>query len=309
MKLCKIIKYLCLILVVLIMSFFGYLYISERVVYENNIEYDILDNTDLSEDEEPIDDISNYSYVVIDEKTNKILTARNINKKVSAASTIKIFTVLFALEYLTPETLLRVGEEVYLVGDEYAKANIVPANYRLIDLIKATLISSGADAAIAIAKATVDEIYKTDFGVDKFLDVFKLEINKYIANIFPNTHIVDPVGISFENVTTISDMSVAIEKLRKYPFIDSIVATAYSTITNSNKDVISLVNTNKFLIQDSPYYNRNIVGIKTGTLKDLYNIIVRFVDEKNQLIAMLYGVENDEIRYTGIKNLIDKFIK
>ena len=42
---------------------------------------------------------------------------------------------------------------------------------------------------------------------------------------------------------------------------------------------------------------------------DIMNIIVRFVDEKNQLIAMLYGVENDEIRYTGIKNLIDKFIK
>ena len=94
--------------------------------------------------------LSGKSYILMDQVSGRILVGKNINEKMSMASTTKIMTALVALEKGNLDDMVKIGEEstniegssLYLKADE-----VMP----LMDLLYGLMLRSGNDAAIAIA--------------------------------------------------------------------------------------------------------------------------------------------------------------
>ena len=102
------------------------------------------------------DALSRNPYLVYDRNQGKVLEENNADEVFSTASLAKLFTVLYTLENVDMDFKVRVGDEIYLAGQNSSLAGITEGVYTIRDLIKAAIVPSGNDAAYALAKATLD---------------------------------------------------------------------------------------------------------------------------------------------------------
>ncbi len=304
----RIVLYICLIIIFLLIK-------QGLPMFENwinggneNINNDIavIDKRynvdDLQEDEGRF--IAQYVY---DLNNNKELLNLNADKKVLSASLAKLYNVNFALSVLSPEEAIRVGSEIELAPNYASVAGINYGNYKIKEIIKAVIIPSGADAAYALAKATIDKIDNKDYENDKIVEIYNKKINEFNKDKFPSTTISDPAGLSFDTITSAKDIANVIKDLLKYDFMREIFSTYEINIYDENGNSYYVKNTNKFLDKNGTYYNPNVIGIKTGSLKDLYNIVIRYKSGDKDLLIISLNNINDEGRYSSSKALIDKF--
>ncbi len=164
-----------------------------------------------------IDALSVNPYLVYVKNQGKVLEENNADEVFSTASLAKLFTVLYTLENVDMDFKVRVGDEIYLAGQNSSLAGITEGVYTIRDLIKAAIVPSGNDAAYALAKATLDEVKKRDIPPSELNDVFKAEIQKFLKNNgFDSTHLVDPAGYDEANTSNVNDILKAINKLYIY---------------------------------------------------------------------------------------------
>ena len=58
------------------------------------------------------------------------------------------------------------------------------------------------------------------------------------------------------------------------------------------------------LDENSKYYCKGVVGLKTGSLEDNYSLIVLYDDGETRFVIGLFGEKTDDDRYTDALNLI-----
>ena len=100
------------------------------------------------------------SYVVMDTKSSRILSSKNMDEKMLIASTTKIMTSLVALENASTTDVLCAGKEVLSVYGSMIYLDIGEC-MTLYDLLVVLNLRSGNDAAMVIAKETI--------GYDNFI--------------------------------------------------------------------------------------------------------------------------------------------
>ena len=63
-------------------------------------------------------------------------------------------------------------------------------------------------------------------------------------------------------------------------------------------------NTNAFLDPASEYYNENVIGIKTGSLADDYNLLVLYRQFGKEFLICSLGSQSNSSRYDEVNYLI-----
>ena len=63
-------------------------------------------------------------------------------------------------------------------------------------------------------------------------------------------------------------------------------------------------NTNTFLDPTSDYYNENVIGVKTGSLSDDYNLVVLYQKYGKEFLICSLGSQSDSSRYDDVSNII-----
>lgn len=210
-------------------------------------------------------------------------------------------TALVALQYLSPETEVTVGEALYTVPGDSSRAWLQLGNVLTVEqLIYGMLLPSGNDAARVLAAAVGHAISEDDALSDAdAIDVCVAAMNAHAAaNGMTGTHFVTPDGWhTQEHYTTMADLLILAQLSMADPLILQIVGTPQYTATFSGRTLV-WKNSNMHLKEDSPFYLPDCIGLKTGyTVAAGRCLLSAYLVDGKVLIAGVFGCPDPNYTY------------
>ena len=222
-------------------------------------------------------EVSARSAILIDANTGKILYAENAHEKLPMASTTKIMTALVALEQGNTWETVTVDASAY--GTEGSSIYLhLEEEIALKDLLYGLMLSSGNDAAVAIA-------VHIGGGTQAFADIMNkkaIELGAY------NTNFVTPNGLHDEaHYTTAYDLArIAAEAMRNDTFRE-IVSTEYYR-AETGEIARTFKNKNRILWEYA-----GGTGVKTGYTKAAGRCLVFAAEQDGmELIGVVLNCPN-----------------
>ncbi len=205
------------------------------------------------------------------------------------ASITKLLTAVVALENVGASKKIEITPKILEVGNEnYFKIGEI---YNALDLIKAMIINSSNEAAIALAEF---------YGQEEFI---KLLNEKALELNMTQTKIVEPSGISPKNISTAVDISKLIKYIiEKYPEILNWSRLPYLTIQPLNKIETKTLKNNNYFVE-----NKNFWGGKTGTSPQAKENLAAVFSFKNHRLLIIILGSNNRIKETeSLMEWVDK---
>lgn len=221
------------------------------------------------------------SAILMDADSQRILYARNVDRRALIASTTKIMTALVVLEhcaldqvYTIPDVATGIeGSSIYLRAGERLTVE---------ELLYGMMLHSGNDAAVALALACSD-------SVPEFVALMNLKAQRLHLH---DTHFDNPNGLDSEkNYSTAEDLA-------------RLTACALQ-----NEDFLRIVSTRRITIGDRCLTNHNrllwqvegAIGVKTGYTRAAGRILVSAVERNGRrLIAVTIDDGNDWQDHTAL---------
>ncbi|MBT6069279.1 D-alanyl-D-alanine carboxypeptidase [Candidatus Peregrinibacteria bacterium] len=235
--------------------------------------------------------LTSHAALVMDVSSNKILYEKNIDKQLPIASITKIMTAVIALEEIenleeiaivSRESTLVPGSKVWLSQGEKIK-------YK--DLLNSLLISSGNDAAFAIAE-----------NVAGSQELFVQKMNAKAKSLgMENTHFANSHGLDDpDNYSTASDIALLAGYALKKNFIRSIIDIKELNVMSASGISHHLTSTNKLLGVDP-----EIKGLKTGSTLGAGECLVALAINPygNEIVTVIL---NSQARFQETQYLKDK---
>jgi D-alanyl-D-alanine carboxypeptidase (penicillin-binding protein 5/6) len=198
------------------------------------------------------------AWALVDRETGLFLAGENPDEGLPVASMTKVMTALVALREVEAgaasfddEVTISENAESY-VGLVYSNVGLISGEtVTLRDLLVATLVPSGTDAAYALAE------HLGDGSVEAFVARMNEEAQ---ALGLENSRFESPAGLDTpQNFASARDMAEISREAMAYPEFAEIVGQAEATIETNNRE-IEIFNTNTLLNTYEP-----ATGIKTGT--------------------------------------------
>jgi len=242
---------------------------------------------DSSSQQLPVD-----SYIVKEIGKPTALMAKDIEQPVSPASLTKILTCIMAIESGKLDREVLITKESTMV--EPSKAGFREGDkIKLVDLVRAAMVSSSNDAAFAIA------LYLSD-NVESFVAAMNSKA-KMIG--MKNSTFTNPAGFDnghyAGNISTAGDLMRLTEYSVRNPLFNQIARLDKVVVQEQSSQRVYWLRTHNKLLDKYPY----AVGIKTGyTSKAGGCLIARAIkDNKDMLLVML----NARNRWDIASNMFD----
>ncbi len=234
------------------------------------------------------------SAIVIDKQTGKILFSKNEGERFSMASLTKIMTGLVVLESdLNLDDKVVIGEDT--INTEGANIELEAGEeIRAMDLLYGSLVPSGNDAALSIAKYTAGDI-----------DTFVSKMNQKAHNLeLYNTRYANPTGLDDEDhFSTAADLVKLMDEATDNPtFREVIGVKEYEAHALNSDKVHKFENTNKLF---DIYLD--IIGGKTGFTDDALFCFssVASDGEGHEIITVVLGSDLNGNQFQDTKALVD----
>lgn len=247
------------------------------------------------------------SYCVYDLNSNRFLACPNPDKKIYPASITKLAVAMLAYDFFSEDIDITVGNEIDETPQQSSLMGLNKGEkVSFSDLMAGFIIASGNDAGIVLAtniarKKTNDQ----SLTYSQSLPVFKkLLANKLKELGVKNTNFTNPHGYYDANhYTTAHDLVKISLATLKYP---RIVELAKLKLYKSKNNRYSFKSHNEYLINNN--YAR---GLKTGFVGESgYNLMgLAHIDEKRNLLFLVYGAENEYYRLQAANLITDTYIK
>jgi len=236
-------------------------------------------------------EVTGAAAVLIDAKNGQVLFEKNSHLRIYPASTTKVLTAVVALENCRLDEMVRVCEEAPLVEGSsigLRDGECLP----LEDLLYALLLSSGNDAAVAIACHVAGSV-----------ENFAQMMNKKAAEIgAKESHFVNPSGLPDPgHYSTAYDMALIARYAMQNPDFRKIVSTMQKTIRRDDPDAQTyLLNHNKLL-----WLYEGANGIKTGYTVEAGQCLLSSAERRGrELIASVMKSEGTDI-WSDAEKLLD----
>ncbi len=250
--------------------------------------------------------INTRSYLVTECASGKECMSKGADKQQLPASLAKLFVIEYATTLTKLDDIVSVNQEALLLTKLGSSvAGIEAKEYSVRNLYAAMLVPSGNDAAYALAEYCGGILEPTAEKGKERVEIFMENLNHYLEkNGLKNTVLYDPSGFDMEAKTTVSDLTKVTQQLLKKKWFRKIISqnTYHATLPDGSVQVWG--NTNEFLNPSSNYYDENMKGVKTGTLKDAYNLIVLYEKDGIEYLICSLGSKSDEARYEDVKELV-----
>ncbi len=233
------------------------------------------------------------SAVLMERDTGSILFEKNPHEKLQPASVTKIMTLLLVMEAIdagkismedtvsvSPLAASMGGSQVYLEPGE---------TMSMEDMLKATVIASGNDSAVALAEHVAG-------SVEGFVSLMNQRAKELGMH---DTHFINCTGLPDENhLTSAHDIALMSRELLKHDQIRKYTNIWMDTLRNGT---FGLTNTNKLL---KSY--RGITGLKTGST-DAAKYCMSATAERDgmELIAAVMASPTSAERFSSAAKLLD----
>lgn len=224
------------------------------------------------------------------DNNGSILWSRSLDERRAMASITKIMTAIVALDNSKPEDIVTIPHMSVTVGESSAGLR-EGQQISMSDLIKALMVKSGNDAAIAIAT-----------HVSGSTDAFVKQMNAKAKELgMTGTHFTNPHGLDQAgHYTTARDIAIMARYAMKFESFNSVVSQKKVTI-GTGKYRHTVENTNLLLIQ---YPGAN--GIKTGWTDNAGYCVVGSAQRNGlTLYAVVLGTQYELTRFGDAKRLLD----
>lgn len=239
------------------------------------------------------DSVSAPSAVLMEASTGKIVYEKNSHEQRPCASVTKVMTLLLVFEAidrgkLSLEDTITAsehaasmgGSDIWLENGETMSAD---------DMIKATVVASANDAAVALAE-------HLSGSEDTFVEQMNNRAKELGMNdtVFKNCNGLDEEG----HVTSANDVAIMSRELTKH---EKIFDYTSIWLDNLRDGKTQIVNTNKLL----KTYN-GITGLKTGTTDDAGCCMSATATRGDvSLISVVLGCESGKQRFADAAALLD----
>jgi D-alanyl-D-alanine carboxypeptidase (penicillin-binding protein 5/6) len=233
---------------------------------------------------------------MIDADTGAVLYAYNEHEKMQPASLAKIMTFYLSLDALkagkiAPTTDVTISENAWRLSmnDTVSRMFLgVGQKVAVNDLLFGLMVSSGNDAAVALAEY-----------LGGSTDAFTGMMNDKAKEIgLKESHFNNPDGLPEEGeFTTAADMvALAHSLVTHHP-----EAIKYTSAKEFTFDKISQPNFNRLLLHDA-----RVTGIKTGHVDEAgYHLVASASSNGMNLLSAVLGAPNETKRMTESEKLID----
>ena len=196
------------------------------------------------------------AWALTDLRSGEYLAGEGASKKLPIASTTKVMAALVVLEEADLGEEVEVSENAAdYATPAYSNVGLLPGDTLSVrELLMATLISSGDDAAYALAEHVGGG---GEIGVNRFVERMNERARTSGLN---DTHFENPVGFDAKgHHSSARDLAKMARLAMQYPEFREMVSTKYATIRTPYRK-IPLTSTNELLFTYGP-----ATGIKTGT--------------------------------------------
>jgi D-alanyl-D-alanine carboxypeptidase len=232
---------------------------------------------------------------VLDVQSGAFLYTDNANAELNLASLTKLMTALVWLDEKVPVDKIveikasdaRPGGVAYVLAKE---------QYRVQELLAASLIASANDATVALARST---------GLTE--EEFVAKMNAKAKDLgLAKTHFADVTGLSVENVSTAQEASILALAAFKRPEIAAYSAKSEYQLVDLAGQQKALIHTAKKLMskdQLSPLQLGLLAG-KTGHISEVgYNFIGLFNRQQRQILVTIIGAPDEDSRLRQAEQL------
>ena len=197
-------------------------------------------------------EVSARAWAVTDLETGEYLAGSGASEPLPMASTTKVMGALVALETDLDEEVTVSEEAAAFAVPAYSNVGLLPGDVLSArELLMASMISSGDDAAYALAE------HVGDGSVERFVGMMNERAEEMGLQ---ETSFENPVGFDArDHHTSAEDLATMTRAAMKNPEFREMVSTEYATIATPYRE-IPLTNTNELLFAYPP-----ATGVKTGT--------------------------------------------
>lgn len=231
--------------------------------------------------------INAESALLIDNKTNKVLYSKDMNRKMFPASTTKILTAILVLEnHSLDEKVTASYNAVMTIPSGYSTASIQIDEVLTVEqLLELLLVHSANDAANVLAEYTGGSI-------DSFVAMMNTKINELGLS---DTHFTNPYGLQDNNhYTTAHDLAIIMQYCLKNDDFRKIAGQASCAIPSTNKsEPRKYSSTNELLIAGNSNYYPNLIAGKTGYTSEAGECLVSAAYNDNlELVGVILNSNN-----------------
>ncbi len=218
------------------------------------------------------------------------------------ASLTKMLTAAVALEYVSPDAVLPVGDEIDMKMWDASSAYIQKGSELTVtELLEALLLPSGADAAYCLAVNTARIAAENpDLSDEEAVELFCQYMNETAARIgATHTHFVNPDGYNDnEHYSTPRDLLKIAQHAQSFPVLRQIMGRASAD---------GYRNSNALLRVDGDYYYPAATGLKTGSTDEAgYCLAASAEKDGVELIGIFLDSGLSEGRYIDTITLFDQ---
>ena len=250
------------------------------------------------------------TYAVLMDSDGRILFSREGEGESQIASITKVMTAIVALENAPDDLRISVSENAALIGE--SSAGLQEGDVMDFDAaLKALLVPSGNDAAVALAEAVGASMISSNpsLGSDP-VAVFVAAMNAKAAElgctntVYENPHGLDDGEYAGNLHSTASDQALVARCAMSYPKIKEIVSGGSTTIEvtrDGAKEKIDLETTDLLL----EMYDKAI-GIKTGvTLLAGPSFMGAANDEGREFYSVVLGSSDEYQRFYDTQTMFE----
>ena len=236
------------------------------------------------------------SAILLEADTGAVIFEKNADERRPVASVTKLMTLLLALEKLdegsitledkitvSPAAAGQPGSQAFL--DAYAV-------YPLKDILKATIIASANDGAVALAEYIA--------GSE---DGFAVLMNQRAGELgLENTHYVNCTGLPADGQYTCArDVAAISREVVQHPTYFTYSSTWLDSLTHPSGRTTDLTNTNRLV-----RFYKDCDGLKTGSTSEAKYCLSATAERNGmRLIAVVLGVPNSQTRFDEARGMMD----
>ena len=240
--------------------------------------------------------LSSPSAVLLEAETGAVILEKNAHDRRPAASVTKLMTVLLILEKLDRGEITledRVTVSPNAAGQPGSQAFLdTHAVYPVKDLLKAVIISSANDGAVALAEYAA--------GSES---AFAEAMNQRAGELgLRDTHYVNCTGLPAENqYTSAWDVGVISREVTRHPAYFTYSSVWLDSLTHPSGRVTDLTNTNRLV-----RFYQDCDGLKTGSTNEAKYCLSATASRKGmRLIAVVLGTPESQTRFNEARALLD----
>jgi D-alanyl-D-alanine carboxypeptidase (penicillin-binding protein 5/6) len=228
------------------------------------------------------------SYIVVDAVNGKVIDGYDIHAKRSPASVVKLMVALVVMEKVTKGEIkltdqITASREASKIGGSQVYLKEGEA-FSLEELMKATLIASGNDAAFAIAEHVAG-------SKDEFVGLMneKAKALNMVDSEFHSVHGLPPSKGQEPDLSSSSDLAILGRELLKYPKVIEWTSMK-SEPFRDGKFVMN--NHNKLLTRMG-----GVDGLKTGYYRETgFNVVATAQKNGMRFIVVVMGSPSAKVR-------------